>query len=189
MLSTTLEQLEQLEEKDWGKNIIVKFIGENAVDAGGPQREMFSLLFQTFIEEETFNVNSVYLQKNYYEILGRAIGYALISGHPGPKNIHPLLVRYIINEKSPKACEIMLTDIPDAGVRAAINEVIQNPSLFTFGKIWIYAHYSCFDYFQYKCCVNLTKVVTSYTPQNKIRVGYYINSTKLNLKLLHGKFE
>ena len=109
-------------EADWDHNMKVKFIGEDAEDAGGPQREFFSLYFalSPCWDNDCFTAYSDLLQRNNYKLLGQAVAYASISGHPGPRCLAPAIVTYILDGTKP--C-VHPEDIVDAEVQSAISEV------------------------------------------------------------------
>ena len=88
------------------KYIRVTFVGEPAVDDGGPLREFLHLLMvaiannnQLFQGGEACRVptpNMVELQKQTYKHVGEMMAVSLIHGGPPPAFIAPSVVDYII---------------------------------------------------------------------------------------------
>ena len=87
-------------------NIIkVQFVGEPAVDQGGPRNEFFSLLHREvcgsnmFIGNETcklFNHNLLALEQRNYFIYGQLCSLAIMQGSPAPSFLSPTLADYIV---------------------------------------------------------------------------------------------
>lgn len=124
-MATLMDQLVDSEPEDWKKNITVNFIGEDALDVGGPRREMFSLLFQdkSIICGDSFQLSAEFLQNKTYMQLGRAVGYAFMTGYPALHKFHPLLVKFILHNTIPTSEEIAANDISSEEVIKAIQGV------------------------------------------------------------------
>lgn len=122
---TALEEITEAVDSDWEKNISVKFVGEEGVDAGGLSREFYSLLFKNtdIFEKRTFRIDSILLQKKAYYAVGKAAARAIIMGHPGPKCFHNFLAKFICFGQEPDFSEITYEDIGRADVLNAIEEV------------------------------------------------------------------
>ena len=46
LISTAMEQFHEADDEDWSRMLKVEFLDEDAVDSGGPFKEIFSLLFR-----------------------------------------------------------------------------------------------------------------------------------------------
>lgn len=103
----------------------VTFLGESAVDDGGPRREFFMLvisslreqnsLFQGPADRRVLRHNTTALQEKVYLTMGKIIGLSLVHGGPGPKFLAPTVVDYLfggLNKVQPR-----LEDIPDMEVQ------------------------------------------------------------------------
>ena len=101
---TALEELTDATDKSWCGKMLVRFVGEEAVDGGGPRREMLTLLFagSDLFDGEFFKINAGNLEKKAYFILGKAVAYGLVFGHPGPQRLHKSLANYILWETEPE---------------------------------------------------------------------------------------
>lgn len=119
---TALEELREASDDNWHGKPIVRFIGEKADDGGGPRREMFTLLFshQGLFEGEFFRMTSENRDSNSYTVLGKAVAFSLLFGHPGPQRLHPSLAKYILDDTEPQDDEIEVTD---ASTLAVIKQV------------------------------------------------------------------
>ena len=108
---------ESLEDENIEARVIVKLIGEEAVDTGGVMREYFSELFRGFLKYNTlvrgqypnitFRHNLDSLEKGTFELFGKLVAVALVNGCPGPHFFCPLLAGYLLDvEKKPTLDEI-----------------------------------------------------------------------------------
>lgn len=74
-------------------HVKVQFVGESAIDEGGPRCELFcpvdrmvsNELMQGEDGQKTFLHNMVLLQKNEYHLYGQCVAMALLQGSPGPQ--------------------------------------------------------------------------------------------------------
>ena len=108
---------ESLEDENIEARVIVKLIGEEAVDTGGVMREYFSELFRGFLKYNTlvrgqypnitFQHNLDSLEKGTFKLFGKLVAVALVNGCPGPHFFCPLLAGYLLDvEKKPTLDEI-----------------------------------------------------------------------------------
>ncbi len=91
---------------DFGKYIRVSFVGEPAVDEGGPLREFLHLLMSSiatnnylFGGREECRVpaaNLAELGKNTYKYVGEMIAVSLVHGGPAPAFFAPSVADYIV---------------------------------------------------------------------------------------------
>ena len=113
-----------LEDENVEARVIVKLIGEEAVDTGGVMREYFSELFRGFLKYTTlvrgqypnitFRHNLDGLRKGTFELFGKLVEVALVNGCPGPHFFCPLLAGYLLDveqkptlDEIPKDCEVL----------------------------------------------------------------------------------
>ncbi|WAR07977.1 hypothetical protein MAR_017935 [Mya arenaria] len=122
IIETTMEMMADADEQDLASELMVKFIGEEGVDAGGLRRELFSLVFEKtpLLDRNTFSNEACSLQHGEYIILGKLVSLTFIYGHPGLKTLHQTIIKYILNEKTPTT-EIPLADVQNATVLRAID--------------------------------------------------------------------
>ena len=70
----------------------VQFVGESAIDEGGPRRDLFCFVdhmvsnksMQGEDDQKTFLHNKVLLQNNEYHLYGKCVVMALLRGSLGP---------------------------------------------------------------------------------------------------------
>ncbi|XP_052811809.1 uncharacterized protein LOC128239278 isoform X1 [Mya arenaria] len=119
-----MEMMADADEQDLASELMVKFIGEDGVDAGGLRRELFSLVFEKtpLLDRNTFSNEACSLQHGEYIILGKLVSLTFIYGHPGLKTLHQTIIKYILNEKTPTT-EIPLADVQNATVLRAIDTI------------------------------------------------------------------
>ncbi|WAR07778.1 UPL1-like protein, partial [Mya arenaria] len=123
--TTAIEQLEETELEDWNKTLRVHFIGEEGVDAGGLQREFFSLLFKgsPVFEGNTFSFKPNLLDKKEYCLIGKAVATAILNGHPGPRCLNQHITKYILEGVEPDFRVIPTDEIQRLDVGAAIKQI------------------------------------------------------------------
>ena len=120
---------------DTTKHLRVVFIGEPAVDDGGPLREFLYRLMLALSQNEmlfcgptTSRVprhNLVELERRTYFYIGVIIALSLIHGGPGPQFFSPAVADYIVyGVQSVKA---KVVDVPDIEVREKIQKVSYYP--------------------------------------------------------------
>ena len=92
-------------ESDLNEMIRVQFVGEPAVDQGGPRNEFFCLLHREvcgckmFIGNQTcklFNHNRLALEQRNYFMYGQLCSFAIMQGSPAPSFLSPTLADYIV---------------------------------------------------------------------------------------------
>ena len=92
---------------DFQKHLRVTFVGEPAVDAGGPLHEFLHLLMREiatnnslFSGEETCRVplpNMSALERQVYRHVGEMMAVSLVHGGPAPTFFAPSVVDYIVH--------------------------------------------------------------------------------------------
>ena len=108
------------------------FLGEPAVDDGGPRREFFMLfmnslnsqesLFEGPLDKRVLRHNTRALDKDVYKIVGKIIALSVVNGGPGPIFWADSNINYIFKDGNP----IVVTkveDIPDESIRAKLKKV------------------------------------------------------------------
>lgn len=126
IINTTLDQLMEATERDWASNLLVRFIGEAGVDAGGPRRELFTLFFgsTSLFDRHLFKASSDFLHQGLYKLLGKTVAYAIISGHPGPRRLNHTVAAYIINQCDDLPATVVNDmEVQDAGVLHILSQV------------------------------------------------------------------
>ncbi len=103
ILSDTLHQLRC--GLDVSKHLKVTFVGEPAVDSGGPMREYLHLLMSSialnncfFCGEDSRRIpahNVMELEKRTFFYIGSIFALSLIHGGPGPNFLAPPVADYI----------------------------------------------------------------------------------------------
>ena len=118
LLKQALEQLGDMEEKDFQNRII---------DEGGPTRELFTEIFtQTGLIDEvgTFKRDQMKLDNREYYMLGKIVAYAILHGHPGPRFLSKTTLDYILELKEPSPDDVYKEDdIKDTAALAALTDV------------------------------------------------------------------
>ena len=113
------------------KMLKVVFIGESAVDDGGPRREFFQLLLQeAFSKSGLFvgwpdhvipihHVEAVATNKFY--IVGKMVATCLVQGGQPPVCLAGAVADYLIYEEVQS--DHCIADIPDSGIRQKLEKV------------------------------------------------------------------
>ena len=101
------------------------FLGESAVDGGGPRREFFMLLMNGVRENNSLldgplithvlRHNTTALQNELYLCMGKMIALSIVHGGPGPSFFAGCVVDYIFNGLGSVSARI--EDIPDASIK------------------------------------------------------------------------
>lgn len=116
--------------------IRVQFVGEPAVDQGGPCNEFFCLLqrevcgSKMFIGNQTsklFNHNLLALEQRNYFMCGQLCSFAIMQGSPEPF-LSPTLADYIVVGELNRA-QPRIDDVFDKEVRDKLKElkIIEDP--------------------------------------------------------------
>lgn len=89
-----------MDDNDLSKPFKVQFVGEPAVDHGGPSREFFSLINQhmhrSMLCGSTFRHNVISLQKEEFMKCGQLAAKGLLQGSAGPKCFGKSVTDYIL---------------------------------------------------------------------------------------------
>jgi hypothetical protein len=141
-----MEMLTDGDEEDWSRKLLVHFVGEQGLDAGGLRREFITLFCSqtSLLNSNTFSCSAKSLQNREYVTLGKLVAYGLIFGHPGLRKLHPIIVKYILTETSPSmSSDILTADIHSEVVKPVIEAVsigIQNSSNSVFLTCMFYKY-------------------------------------------------
>ena len=123
------------------RNIIkVQFVGEPAVDEGGPRNEFYSLVHSEmsksslFIGEQdkkSFNHDILALERRDYYIYGQLCSMGILQGSPSPCFFTPTTADYIVFGKIEKV-STCITDVPNPKVRQKLEDwaKIKDPEVF-----------------------------------------------------------
>ena len=116
------------------KHLKVLFVGEPAVDDGGPLREFLYLLMgeiaannSLFCGEENCRIpapNMSALEKHTYKHVGEMIAVSLVHGGPSPTFFAPSVVDYIVYGL--KRVKPTIDEVPNPIIRSKIYKVIHN---------------------------------------------------------------
>lgn len=116
---------------NFNKHLHVTFVGEQAVDAGGPLREFFSLVMKEialnnslFAGDDTSRVpvpNITALEKETYQYIGQMIAASIIHGGPAPTFFAPSVVEYILCGL--KGAQPDINEVPDYRIRHKLEVV------------------------------------------------------------------
>lgn len=107
---------------DLNKLIKVQFIGEPAVDQGGPRNEFFSLLHREIAssslfvgepESKCFNHNIIALEQKEYLLYGQLCALGILQDSPSPCFFSPSVTDYIVYGKLSKV-STCVKDVPNA---------------------------------------------------------------------------
>lgn len=108
----------------------VRFIGEEAVDEGGPRREFFHLLLQEIFKSSYFvgfpaNVVPVHnieaVVKNINFIIGKMLSTSIIQGGEAPAYFARPVADYLVFNRVESA--VNLDDISDFEIRDSLRRV------------------------------------------------------------------
>ena len=136
----TLFKFKRCSENDMNKLIKVQFIGEPAVDEGGPRNEYFSLLHREmassslFVGEpgsKCFNHNIIALEQKEYLFYGQLCSLAILQHSPSPCFFSSSVVDYIVYGKLVNV-STCVEDVPNAKAKKKLEELqsISDPDQF-----------------------------------------------------------
>ena len=119
---------------DTSKHLQVTFLGEPAIDDGGPMREFLRLLMGTLVGNNSLfcgDVNARLLRHNLIELnkktffhVGQVLALSLIHGGPSPSFFAEPVADYIMHGlKKVKAC---VTDVQDDVIKQSLQKVSYN---------------------------------------------------------------
>ena len=118
--------------------IRIRFIGEPAVDAGGPLREFFRLLMlaiftnpSLFEGEDDSKVaahNMAALEAQVFRHIGQMIAVSIMHGGPGPQCLSHAVVDYLTYGSMSKV-HATISDIPDKDIEEKMARV---------GNVWLF---------------------------------------------------
>ena len=127
-----LDSLHQFSRKSFNvsKMIKVNFIGEEAVDMGGPRREFFHLLMQEIFQSNYFagypdhviplhNVEA--LLDNKFYTFGKMIATCIVQGGEAPVCFAKAAADFLVNRQVSSPTN--LDDIPDYDVKDCLTQV------------------------------------------------------------------
>ena len=113
------------------KHLHVTFLGEPAVDAGGPLREFFHLLMRAICKNNTLfcgtetaripNHSMIELSKKSFEHVGCMLGASIVHGGPAPAFSAHAVADYIINGID--CVKAKVEDVPDPSIKNKFKKV------------------------------------------------------------------
>ncbi|TRY60184.1 hypothetical protein DNTS_003794 [Danionella cerebrum] len=117
----------------WTKIPLVTFVGEEAIDCGGPQREFFRILmvnaqsllgiFEGQPGHLFFTYDQMALEERIYELAGKMIAWSVIHGGPGLKALDPSLYQLMCTQE----CNLQDFDwhlMPDANIQENLQKIL-----------------------------------------------------------------
>lgn len=117
----------------WTKIPIVIFVGEEALDCGGPRREFFRLLmlevqsslgiFEGKPGHLFFTYDQMALEQHKYELAGKLIAWSVAHGGPGFKALDPCLYQLMCIQECPLA-DFNWRQIPDADIQNKLQKIL-----------------------------------------------------------------
>ena len=116
--------------KDGVKPLTIHFIGEAGVDAGGPKKEFFSLMFSEAKKillttgngsNFTFLHDVEKCRNGDFRTFGSLLAMALLEGCAGPRCFMPAVVARLLNGS---AIQPSLEDIPDLEMQMKLKELL-----------------------------------------------------------------
>ena len=108
------------------KTVRVNFLGEDAVDGGGPRREFFRLLMKSLkelgiFEGLWFSHDISLLQEGKYSLAGKLIGWSILQGGPEPRCLSDEAFHLLIEKTY--SCDIAITHVLDQQLRIILNDI------------------------------------------------------------------
>lgn len=125
----TAQKLKRAFKDGTPRPLTIKFIGEEAADAGGPLKEFFSVLFDDARNyllcagnsyQFTFTHDLERVSNGDFFLFGNLIGMALISGCAGPRYLMPAVVSKMFNKGE---FPLSIDDVPDLDVQTKLKEL------------------------------------------------------------------
>ncbi|KAK7135471.1 hypothetical protein R3I94_014212 [Phoxinus phoxinus] len=117
----------------WNKTPLVTFVGEQALDCGGPRREFFRILmmemqsslgiFEGPSGHLFFTYDQMALEERKYELAGKLIAWSVAHGGPGLKAFDPCLYQLMCTQE----CQLVDFDwhlIPDADIQDKLKKIL-----------------------------------------------------------------
>ncbi|XP_051759279.1 G2/M phase-specific E3 ubiquitin-protein ligase-like isoform X3 [Ctenopharyngodon idella] len=117
----------------WTKIPFVTFVGEQALDCGGPRREFFRILMMEvqrslgIFEGQSghlfFTYDQMALEEHKYELAGKLIAWSVAHGGPGLKALDPCLYQLMCTQE----CRLVDFDwqlIPDADIQEKLKKIL-----------------------------------------------------------------
>ncbi|KAF5907322.1 G2/M phase-specific E3 ubiquitin-protein ligase-like, partial [Clarias magur] len=118
----------------WTKKPLIKFVGEEAFDNGGPRREFFRLLmievqrslgiFEGHPKHLLFTYDQIALQQHKYEQAGKLVAWSIIHGGPGLKCLDTRLYQLMCGVEMLTLADFDWRLIPDADVQSKAQKIL-----------------------------------------------------------------
>ena len=126
----------------------VSFLGELAVDEGGPSREFFGLVFQELAQSslltgcpgsQCFSSHTPLLGKNLYKLAGQLVSLSFLNGGPGPHLFCVAIAERITYGK--RISPLKVEDVPDCQLKEHLIKVLYNHLCYAkFGASVVYSN-------------------------------------------------
>ena len=108
----------------------IEFVGESAIDEGGPRREYFRLgmqelqrnyaLFQGALGKRVPSQNLQLLSNKEYRDVGRFFAMSILQGGPSPQFLSPTVAHYLL--QGDEGLQPEISEIPDSEIRAKVQK-------------------------------------------------------------------
>ena len=141
-LKNALEDLKS--SKMETSKLCVEFVGESAVDTGGPTRELFSIAFQQAEDSKitrgslpniTFMHDQSALANGDYTTFGQFVALSFLNGAGGPHIFSPSLARFILGIKETStSLEDVINELP--GDQVVIKDKLKSLNACTNSDDW-----------------------------------------------------
>ena len=93
------------------KPITVEFVGEEAIDDGGPLREIYTIFYDN-VPNYSFMHDAHRNEKRHFYLFGKFVAIGLLQGVPGPHCFCKPLVEYVFSDNvTASAVTVQLTDL------------------------------------------------------------------------------
>lgn len=122
----TVTKLPRLMKRSSTYNFLVRFIGEEAADQGGPLREYFSLVFEDAAryifqgcEKFTFLHDLFRIRNGEFQLFGYIVALSLLHGCPGPRFMQKPLVHALLDLPFSGTSD----DIPDYELQRKVKQI------------------------------------------------------------------
>lgn len=120
---------------DVSKHLRITFLGEPAVDGGGPRREFFMLLMKSLNVQESLlegppnrrilRHNTKALDNEDFKTIGKIVTLSIIHGGMGPVFFSEPVIDYFFGKG--RQCKAQVEDVPDLLIRDKLIKVSYNP--------------------------------------------------------------
>lgn len=132
IIEDTFRKLQRTNPEELINVVRVSFLGEPAIDEGGPRREFFTAFFEAIQSsailegppgQQILSHNIKCLTKQQYKYLGYVIALSIMNGGPGPHLFHRAIAEKIAFGQVKS--EVSIADVGDYELRVHLLKVKQ----------------------------------------------------------------